>query len=134
MCGQHPTYIYIYIYIYIIQDVPETPAEKKARLAMERVQIQKTAKVAEGMVKLATGILYKVSPILASLNNLLAKSELQMLPMIIRTPLEQFQAKFREYEENAREVIASDGAVSAMVDDLKDPFEINSVCSWWCRW
>jgi hypothetical protein len=130
MCGQHP----IYIYIYIIQDVPETPAEKKARLAMERVQIQKTAKVAEGMVKLATGILYKVSPILASLNNLLAKSELQMLPMIIRTPLEQFQAKFREYEENAREVIASEGAVSAMVDDLKDPFEINSVCSWWCRW
>ena len=101
---------------------------------MERAQTQKVAKASEGMVKLATAILSKVSPTLAALNNLMSKDEMEMIPMIIKNPLEHSRQKFHEYEVNAREVIATEGSVSAMVDDLKDPIESNSVCSWWCRW
>jgi hypothetical protein len=119
MCGRCPIYIYIYIYK-IIQDTPETPSEKKARLAMERALSQKAAKAAETMVKLATAILSKVSPAKVSLDSLLSKQEMEIVPMIIRGPLVHFAAKFAGYEENAKEVIDSGGIVSTMVDDIKD--------------
>jgi hypothetical protein len=111
----------MYICIYkIIQDTPETPSEKKARLAMERALSQKAAKAAETMVKLATVILSKVSPAKVSLDSLLSKQEMEIIPMIIRGPLVHFAAKFAGYEENAKEVIDSGGIVSTMVDDIKD--------------
>jgi hypothetical protein len=87
---------------------------------MERAVSQKAAKAAETMVKLATVILSKVSPAKVSLDSLLSKQEMEIIPMIIRGPLVHFAAKFAGYEENAKEVIDSGGIVSTMVDDIKD--------------
>ena len=87
---------------------------------MERALSQKAAKVAETMVKLATAILSKVSPAKVSLDSLLSKEEMEIIPMIIKGPLVHFAAKFAAYEENAKEVIDSGGIVSPMVDDIKD--------------
>ena len=111
---------HLYIYKKIIQDTPETPSEKKARLAMERAVSQKSAKAAETMLKLATVILSKVSPAKVSLDSLLSKPETEIIPMIIKGTLVHFAAKFASYEENAKEVIESGGRVSTMVDDIKD--------------
>jgi hypothetical protein len=130
MCGRHP----ICIYINIIQVTAESPSEKKARLAMERALAQKTAKAAEAMVKVATVILSKVSPAKVALDSLLSKEEMLVIPMVIRSPLQRFAAKFTTYEENAREVISSGGIVSTMVEDIKDSFESNYIGGWWCRW
>ncbi len=101
---------------------------------MERALSQKAAKAAEAMVKLATVILSKVSPAKVSLDSLLSKEEMESIPVIIKGPLQHFAAKFTGYEENAKEVIASGGIVSTMVDDIKDPFVSKYIGSWWCRW
>jgi hypothetical protein len=121
------SYIYIYIYTYIHNQeaavlASETPSEKKARLALEKVKALKISKGHQDMVKLAKMIMSKVGPVIVPLTALLAKDEMPMVPVVVKQPLELSLQRFSEYEENAKEVISSEGIVSTMVDDLKDFF------------
>ncbi len=100
----------------------ETPSEKKAGLALEKVKALKISKGHQDMVKLAKMIMSKVGPVIVSLTALLAKDEMPMVPVVVKQPLELSLQRFSEYEENAKEVISSEGIVSTMVDDLKDFF------------
>ncbi len=116
------------IYIYILQEAAlralETPSEKKARLALEKVQALKVTKAQQDMVKMAKTILGKIGPVIVSLASLLAKDEMPLVPVVVRQPLENPLKKFQEYEENAKEVISTDGTISNIVEDLKDYFEM----------
>jgi hypothetical protein len=102
----------------------ETPSERKARLALEKVQALKVSKAQQDMVKMAKTILGKIGPVIVTLVSLLAKEEMPMIPAVVRMPLELSLKKFQEYEENAKEVIATDGTISTMMDDLKDSCEM----------
>ena len=116
------------IYIYILQEAAlralETPSEKKARLALEKVQALKVTKAQQDMVKMAKTILGKIGPVIVSLASLLANDEMPLVPVVVRQPLENPLKKFQEYEENAKEVISTDGTISTIVEDLKDYFEM----------
>ena len=116
------------IYIYILQEAAlralETPSEKKARLALEKVQALKVTKAQQDMVKMAKTILGKIGPVIVSLASLLAKDEMPLVPVVVRQPLENSLKKFHGYEENAKEVISTDGTISNIVEDLKDYFEM----------
>jgi glyoxylate carboligase len=119
---------YVYIYVYILQEAAlralETPSERKARLALEKVQALKVTKAQQDMVKMANTILGKTGPMIVTLASLLAKDEMPMVPVVVRMPLEASLKKFKEYEVNAKEVISTDGTISTIVEDLKDYFEM----------
>lgn len=91
---------------------------------MEKVKNAKISKGHQEMLKMARTVLAKVAPVVVSLTALLSKDEMPMVPVIVRRPLELCLERFSGFEENAKEVISSEGVVCTIVQDLKDFVEI----------
>jgi hypothetical protein len=99
----------------------ETPAEQRARAALEKAQAREISKQGEAKVKMAELILSKTGPAIVSLSSLLAKPEMAMVADIIRVPLQESLDLFTLLEESARAVIAAYGVGELAITDMKDP-------------
>ena len=97
----------------------ESPAERKARLALERARANETNKQRALLVKLANAIVSKISPQIVSLQNLVAKEMLPSLAPLIKDPVESQLQEFLEMDRDAKRLINSDGEGTLMFDDLK---------------
>ena len=94
----------------------ETPAERKAREKMEKVEEQQRLKIMKETKKSAEGILNKVVGVKASLEALISKSAWVHVSSIVKDPCEQHLQKLRELEGAANAIIANDGEGSAPID------------------
>ena len=99
----------------------ETPAEKRARAALEKAKAREIMKQCEARVKMAELILGKTGPMIVSLSSLLAKQEMSLVAGIIKTPLEESLDLFVAFEESAKAIISSGGVGELAITDLKDP-------------
>jgi hypothetical protein len=98
----------------------ETPAEQRARAALLKAQEREITKQCEARVKMAELTLAKTGPALVSLGSLLAKPEMEMIPEIIRGPLQESLDFLTGLAESARAIIASYGAEELEMADMKD--------------
>jgi hypothetical protein len=98
----------------------ETPAEQRARAALEKAQAREISKQCEARVKTAELVLAKTGPVIVSLSSLLAKPEMEHISAIIRGPLQEALEYLTVLEESARSVIASYGADELEMADMKD--------------
>jgi hypothetical protein len=99
----------------------ETPAEQRARAALEKAQAREIVKQGEAKVKLGELILAKTGPVLVSLSSLLNKPEMAIVADIIRAPLQESLDLFTVYEDSARSIIAAYGVGELAMTDMKDP-------------
>jgi hypothetical protein len=99
----------------------ETPAEKRARAALEKAQNRELAKQAESNSKLAELVLGKCGPTIVSLSALLEKDGMLDLPSIIRDPLVAALEMLQSLEASAKAIIAAAGEGVLELTDMKDP-------------
>jgi hypothetical protein len=100
----------------------ETPAEQRARAALEKAQAREISKQCEARVKMGEMILAKTGPVIVSISSLLAKPEMEHVTEIIRGPLQEALDYLTVLEESARSTIGSYGAGELAMADMKDSF------------
>jgi hypothetical protein len=99
----------------------ETPAEKRARAALDKAREREVQKRAEVHIKLSEAILGKIGPVIVSLSSLLSKPEMEMVAGIIRDPITESLEAFEAMDIAAKAVIANNGEGELEVTDMKDP-------------
>jgi hypothetical protein len=100
-------------------EVPETPAEKRAREAQERADAKHAARVAAVQTKAAESALGKLEPVLAGLRALMSKERFQLLSTLIVEPLSLALDKLSQWHDTASNI------VSAGSGEL--PFDVKSL-------
>jgi hypothetical protein len=99
----------------------ETPAEKRARAALEKAQARELSKKAEANSKLAEFVLGKCGPTIVALAALLGKDGMNDLPAIIREPLVDALEMLYSLEASAKSIITAAGEGVLELTDMKDP-------------
>ncbi len=99
----------------------ETPAEKRARAALEKAQASELAKKDAANSKMAEVVLGKCGPTIVSLAALLAKDGMDSLPSIIRMPIVEGLEMLESLQASATAIIAVAGEGVLDLTDLKDP-------------
>ena len=109
------------------RDVPDTtlsPAELKARKALEQVRQREEAKMASNKVKLAQAALVKLETVIASMDDMVDKASFEHVPVVLKEPYVQALKKFKDLTDECHACIEEDG-VNATSVDLK---ELTAVC------
>ena len=84
----------------------ETPAEKRARLALEKEKDKKLNKQRDAEIKAAQQVISKIASTLKAGVAIQAKSAYEMIASVIREPLDAAIEEMKSVEENASSIIA----------------------------
>lgn len=94
-----------------------TPAEKRARAALEKALSREAQKKKETKQKLAAAITSKLDPIIAQSMAVTTKPAFEQVPQAIRQPVVDMLDRFKGYVVSSKTVI---GGGDAALPDMKD--------------
>ena len=97
----------------------ETPAEVKLRIKIEKAEEDANKKVCIARTRNAEQVLGKLSPNIASIAGTIDKPAMEHIPDLVKCPLNDALAELKTIEDNAANIVHSQGASNIELPDMK---------------
>ena len=97
----------------------ETPAERKARENVQKVQAKEQKKLHDANAKVANTLLSKISPSIVSARALLAKDNMHLVAGPMRVPVESSLASLVDLDALCQSALLNEGVASTPLPDAR---------------